>query len=311
MTPASAPSPTEPPGNPRFLAGPCGPLACHVAGSASAPPLLLLHSINAAASVHEVRPLFEALQNRYRIYAPDLPGFGCSARPAVVYTPDLMVEAIGCVLTEIRREYAPQIAVDALALSLSCEFLARAAVASPAAFRSLALVSPTGFSGRRPQLGPPGSTRALPRLHRVLTGTPAGEWIFRQLVRPGVIRYFLRRTWGRDEIDETMFRAAVATAHQPGAHHAPLCFLCGFFFSRDMMRVYRALRGPVWLVHGTRGDFVDYRQAEAFSNDPAWSVQVRPTGALPWFEEPESFLSDYAAFLSCGRSPDPASSPPI
>lgn len=311
MNPAPSPSPAEPSGNPRFLAGPCGPLACDVAGPAAAPPLLLLHSINAAASVHEVRPLFEALQTQYRVYAPDLPGFGRSARPDVVYTPALMVEAIGSVLAEIRREYGSKIAIDALALSLSCEFLARAAMTSPAAFRSLALVSPTGFSGRAPQLGPPGSTRALPRLHRVLTGTPAGAWIFRQLVRPGVIRYFLRRTWGRDEIDEPMFRAAVATAHQPGAHHAPLCFLCGFFFSRDMMRVYRALRGPVWLVHGTRGDFVDYRQAAAVTGDPAWSVQVRPTGALPWFEEPETFLADYAAFLSCDRSPDPASSPPI
>ena len=57
--------------------------------------------------------------------------------------------------------------LDALALSLSCEFLARAACAEPGRYRSLALASPTGFAGTDPASGPPGSTRALPGLHQI------------------------------------------------------------------------------------------------------------------------------------------------
>jgi pimeloyl-ACP methyl ester carboxylesterase len=295
------PSPRMPqllPGELRFLEGPLGPLACHVAGPENAPALLLVHSINAAASAHEVAPLYRALSADFRVFAPDLPGFGQSARPAAEYTPAVMVDAIARVVAEIRREQGAAATIDALALSLSCEFLARAAAASPSWFRSLALVSPTGFSGRQPLLGPPGATRAMPGLRGFFTRSPVGAWLFRLLVRPGVIRYFLRRTWGRREIDPAMFEDAVTTAHQPGAMHAPICFLCGYFFGRDMTRIYRALQGSVWMAHGIRGDFVDYQQKRLFEGHPGWEFSVRATGALPWFEEPEAFVTDYRDFLA-------------
>ncbi|MCP6391034.1 hypothetical protein NL487_29340, partial [Klebsiella pneumoniae] len=79
-------------------------------------------------------------------------------------------------------------------LSLSCEVLARAATEAPERFRSLALVSPTGFNGLRTWRGAPGSTRRVPGLHALLRGPGAG-WggaLFRGLTRPGVVRYFLR-----------------------------------------------------------------------------------------------------------------------
>ena len=63
--------------------------------------------------------------------------------------------------------------VDALAASLSCEFLARAAMERPTYFRKLALVSPTGFQRNASRRKPLGSTLALPMLHRAFTG-PAG-----------------------------------------------------------------------------------------------------------------------------------------
>jgi len=59
-------------------------------------------------------------------------------RPA--YTPRLMTDAIHAMTAEIRRRCGDG-PIDALALSLSSEFLARAAMESPAAYRSLALVS--------------------------------------------------------------------------------------------------------------------------------------------------------------------------
>ena len=286
------------PGELRFLDGPLGPLACHVDGPENAPALLLVHSINAAASAHEVAPLYRALRGEFRVFAPDLPGFGQSDRPAAEYTPAIMVDALARVVAEIRREKGDSATIDALALSLSCEFLARAAAASPSWFRSLALVSPTGFSGNTPLLGPPGSTRALPRLRGFFTRSAVGAWLFGLLVRRGVIRYFLRRTWGRREIDQAMFEDAVTTAHQPGAMHAPICFLCGYFFGRDMTRIYQSLPGPIWMVHGIRGDFVDYRQKRLFEGHSGWEFSARATGALPWFEEPDAFITDYRGFLS-------------
>ena len=83
-------------------------------------------------------------------------------------------------------------------MSLACEFPARAAVERPADFRRLALVSPTGFRGSRAWRAAPGSARGLPWLQPLLRG-PGDAWggaLFRGLTRPGVVRYFLQRTWG-------------------------------------------------------------------------------------------------------------------
>jgi hypothetical protein len=179
--------------------------------------------------------------------------------------------------------------VDALALSLACEFLARAAVERPATLRRLALVSPTGFMGHRAWRGAPGSTRALPALHRVLTGPGWGGAIFRGLTRPGVIRYFLERTWGAKNIDEALWRYDILTTRVPGAEHAPLHFLSASMFSADIHTVYEQIAQPVWVTHGVRGDFTDYRGLKIVAGRPNWQVDVLPTGALPHFEVPERF----------------------
>ena len=67
-----------------------------------------------------------------------------------------MTDAVHLVVREIRRRHGGR-PVDALAVSLSCEYLARAAVEDPASFRSLALVSPSGFAARSAGPGRPGA----------------------------------------------------------------------------------------------------------------------------------------------------------
>src|SRR5215472_10211367 len=65
------------------------------AGPADAPPLLLLHGFPSAS--HMFRDLIPLLADRFRVVAPDLPGFGQSdmpARTAFTYTFDRIAEAI-------------------------------------------------------------------------------------------------------------------------------------------------------------------------------------------------------------------------
>lgn len=270
------------------------------AGAGGGAPLVLVHSVNAAASAFEVRPLYEHYAPARPTYAFDLPGFGLSERSERAYTPRLMTDALLAVVREVRRRHggAP---VDALALSLSCEFLARAAVEEPGAFRTLALVSPTGFSGPRRRAGPPGSTRAMPTLHALVRGPRVGDTLFGLLTRPRVIRYFLERTWGRREIDEGLWAYDVRATRVPGAKHAPLYFLTGHLFSADVTRLYDALEHPVWMSHGVRGDFVDYRGEAAVRGRANWSFDVFETGALPHFEVRSRFVSAYEAFLAEAR----------
>ncbi|MBA4286315.1 MAG: alpha/beta hydrolase [Xanthomonadaceae bacterium] len=264
-------------------------------------PLLLIHSVNAAGSAYEVRPIYQHAQATRPVYAIDLPGFGLSERSDRAYTPRLMTDAVLAAVAEIRRRHGG-VAIDALGLSLSSEFLARAAVEQPDAFARLALVSPTGFSGNKQRRGAPGSTRGQAWLYRSLSWSVWDDGIYRLLTRPGTIRYFLERTWGGKQIDEGLWAYDVITTQQPGAKFAPLHFVSANLFAADINTLYDGLTVPVWMSHGIRGDFVDYRGKAWYADRPNWTFTEFPTGALPQFEVPDAFFAALDRFLA-GEQP--------
>lgn len=279
--------------------GLAGRIACYTAGPAGStlPPLVLVHSVNAAASAAEMRPLYVRQIGTRRVFVPDLPGFGASDRARRRYTPRLMTDALHAVLAEVaaRSSVGP---ADLVALSLGCEFAARVAAEAPHTVRRLALVSPTGFAGTTRRHGPPGSVVGPAWALRLVHGPGWGEPLFRALTRPGVVRYFLRRTWGRREIDEDLWRYAVLTAGAAGAEHAPLAFLSAQLFSADINALYERLTLPVWVSHGMRGDFTDYRGLDSLQGRPNWRTTVFETGALPHFGQPEAFVRELEDFLA-------------
>lgn len=272
-----------------------GGVNCYVSGNG--PPLVLVHSVNAVPSAAEMRPIFDHCMATHTVFAIDLPGFGLSARTDRRYDPRLMTDALHALAEQVRQRCGA-VPIDALAASLGCEFLARAAVEQPTQWGRLAFVSPTGLSGSQLRRGPPGSTRAMPWLHALLSAKPWSQALYSLLTRPAVIRYFLQRTWGRKSIDETLWAYDVRTARQPGARFAPLHFLTGSLFSQDIHRIYEALTQPVWMSHGVRGDFKDFRGKRLVDDRGRWQTTVYETGALPYFEVPSAFLADLDAFLS-------------
>ena len=276
-----------------------GGVNCYVAGGG--PPLVLVHSINAAPSAAEMRPLFNHYRDTRTVFALDLPGFGQSERGDHHYGPRLMTDALHALADEVHRRcsVAP---IDALAVSLGCEFLARAAAERPEAWGRLAFVSPTGLNGTKRRRGPAGSTLYKGWLHAILCAKPWGESLYRFLTRPGVIRYFLQRTWGGETIDETLWAYDVLTARQPGARFAPFDFLSGAMFSRDIHRVYEALPQPVWMSHGVRRDFKDFRGRRLVHDGGNWRTTEFATGAMPYFERPLQFFRALDAFLAEPRS---------
>jgi pimeloyl-ACP methyl ester carboxylesterase len=264
-----------------------------------APPLLLVHSVNAAATAYEMKTLFEHYRAGRAVYALDLPGFGLSDRSDRKYTPRLMTDAIHAVVREIQSNHGDA-AIDLVALSLGCEFAARAASETPNAFRSVALISPTGFdrrAARAAQNAGKEGTRAMPWLHGVLSFPLWKRGFFSVLTSRASIRFFLQKTWGAKEIDEGLLEYDYITTHQPGAENAPYYFVSGYLFSIDAMNLYRNLLMPVWMAHGVRGDFVDYAEKRVVERLPNWSTDVFQTGAMPHFEKPVEFIALYEAFL--------------
>ena len=275
--------------------GRAGRMSYYVAGDG--PPMLLMHSINAAGSAFEIKPIFEYFRQSRRVFAPDLPGFGFADRSNRVYDIRLYVDAVHDML-DVISSAIPDTQIDALALSLSSEFLARAAVERPSPLRSLALVTATGFRAGSERLrGPEGSNREMRLLAAIVNVSLWRRGLYSALVRPSVIRYFLRRTWGSDDFDENLAAYDDLVTHQPGAENAPLAFLSGALFSADIRNIYEQLELPVWLPHGTRGDFRDFREAAWTEARDNWQVTPFESGALPHFEIPGEFFAAYEAFL--------------
>ena len=298
----NTPLPPALPAELHHLSGASGRLAVYAGGLG--PPVLLVHSVNALASAAEIRPLFEALRQDHSVYALDLPGYGLSDRLPRAYSVADMCAAILQVAQWVAQRHPGQ-PLQAVGVSLSCEFVARVVQQSPDLLAALTLVSPTGFRGGKSLRKPEGSTFFMAGFDQFLRrpGPGWGRFLFRQLSRPSVVRYFLRRTWGGQQIDETLWAYAVRTAHVPNAEQAPLSFLSGGLFSADMHNVYESLRLPVWVVHGTRGDFTDYRALDLVRHRPNWQVTVMQAGAMPYFEDIETFMAGFRAFEAAARKP--------
>ncbi len=294
--PHDMPLPPALPGERRETNGRAGRMNYYVAGEGQ--PLLLLHSINAAASPYEVRPVFEYYQTSRRVYTPDLPGFGFSDRSARAYSPRLYTDAIFDMLDVIEQETGAA-TIDALALSLSAEFLARAASEQTGRFRSIALVTPTAFGKDDHWYGAPGSTRgsqtARTMLHFPLWSRP----LFDLLTSKPSLRYFLGQTFGsQDAVDQELLAYSYPSSHQQDAQHAPFAFLSGVLFSADINRVYESLELPVWLGYGTRGQFSDFDGTPPIATRQNWTTRAFHTGALPYYEQPAMFFDAYDGFLA-------------
>jgi pimeloyl-ACP methyl ester carboxylesterase len=235
---------------------------------------VLLHSINAAASSYEMKPLFERYRGRRRVYALDLPGFGFSDRSDREYTPELYVRAM---LEFLDSQVGA--AADVIALSLTSEFAARAALSRPEFFRTLTLISPTGFGDRSPD--------SSETLRRALSVPVWARPVFDLLVSKPGIAYFLRRSFA-GPVDAGLADYAYATAHQPGARYAPFWFISGALFTPDVRDAYYArLRLPVLVLYDEDG-YVTFDRLPDFARQHAnWTAtRIAGTRGLPHFERP-------------------------
>ena len=260
-------------------------------------PLVLIHSVNAAASAYEMRPIFEQYRGKRPIYALDLPGFGFSERSDRRYTPQLFSEAIADLLRTQVRETQP---VDIVALSLGCEFAASVALAMPERVRSLALISPTGLAGKRANSVQKAEQRGISDwLYRTFSFPLWSQALYDLLTTRTSIQFFLKQSF-EGAPDEGLLAYAYATSHRQGARFAPLHFISGKLFSADIFeRVYLQLRVPTLVIYDqdafTRFDALPSLLGQ---NECFQAVQIAPTRGLPHFERTAEVAEVLEAFWS-------------
>jgi len=251
-------------------------MAFYADTAARANPLVLIHSINAVPSAMEVKPLFEHFRSTRPVFAPELPGFGASDRNDRDYTAQFFAESLCDFVDEIGVGK-----VDVIAMSLSCEFAARAAGLAPQLFRSLSLVSPTGFSKITPMEGAPGA-----RIEAVLRTPVIGPGLYRLLTTKPSIRYFLAKNLD-GPVPVEMVEYASKTAHQPGARYAPSVFLSGRLFTPNATAsLYAPLQLPGLVIYDQDPNVSFDTLPQFIEEKDNWQIaRIAPTKGLPHFEK--------------------------
>lgn len=257
-------------------------VAYTVAGDPEDPDLLCCHGIHAAASSDEFAPIFEELAENYHVVAVDLPGFGRSDRPPLVYSADLYTEFI--------REFAADVLEEPTVLASSLTGSFALAAADEGGFERLVLVCPTADTGpERPWL-------------RTLVRSPlVGTTLFDLLASKPSLRYFLRREgyYDPDSIRPEEVEYAWATTHQPGARFAPASFVSGSLDPADfdLTTELAACPVPVTLLWGREAEIVPLREGRRLAEAAGAELAVVDYATLlPHAERPEA-VAEYLAGL--------------
>ena len=247
------------------------------AGDPGDPDVLLLHGINAAASNHEFWRVFEDLATDHHVLAPDLPGFGQSDRPPLLYSEALYVTFVRDAIGDLTDE--PPVVV---ASSLTGSYAALAADEVPVA--DLLLVCPTTDT-----MG----SRSVP-LRTLLRSPVLGQALFNIVGSRASIR---RSQADHGYFDPTNLPAEVvdyewAMAHQPGARFAPASFFTGFLDpDEDLGAALAGLEAPVTLVWGREASTTPLsRGRDLADRADARLVVFDDAALLPHVEHPDRFL---------------------
>ncbi len=233
-----------------FFSEHAGRIAYYADAEGDGRPLVLVHSINAAPSSFEMRPCSSSIEASGRSIVSIC---RASVTPSGVrgpIAPELYANALADFLRRVVQQPA-----DVIALSLSAEFAARAALAMPGRIASLVVISPTGFS-----LRPPAEHAERRIAHKALTIPLVSQGLYDLVASRPSIRYFLGRSFVGD-VPAEVIDYAHATSHQPGARHAPLTFLSMQLFTPNAMdRLYGKLTDLPVLAIADRDPYITFER---------------------------------------------------
>ena len=263
-------------------------------------PLVLLHSINAAASAYEMRPLFDHFAPTRPTFVLEWPGFGQSDRPAADAKTDynfrLYADTLEDFLALLGNNHPPS---DVVALSLSAEHAALVAKERPELFHSLTLISPTGLSRE-----PPRAERLSHFLPKLLSGRPWSQPIFSLLSSHASIRYFLGKSFF-GPVDEGLVAYCYKTSHQPGADHAPWAFLGGRFAVPEVFqRSYLEVQTPTLVLYDKDAYTSFERLGELLLKNRSFrAMRIPNTRGLPQWDNPKLTCAAITQHLHASRRP--------
>jgi len=246
-------------------------------------PIVFVHGIGAGISSFMWRKNFDALSEKFRVYALDLLGFGFSDKPAAAhYSPDLYVELISDFIREVVGGPA-----NLVASSLGAAYAVCVAEEHPELVNALILNSPAGYDTLNTRPGMSGAA-----FYGLLQSPVLGTSFYNVMASERSIRDYARRTLFYDyrRVTERLVSNLYATSHQAGAQHAVAAFLSGYL-NVDMRVAFSQLSQRVILVWGKQDTTTPITKATALlALNPRAELEVFDfCRVMPEQEHPELF----------------------
>jgi pimeloyl-ACP methyl ester carboxylesterase len=257
-------------------------------------PIVLLHSINAVASAHEMRPLVQLFQRETNrpIYVLEWLGFGHSDRPETRYNPELLEGQLEHFLGKVVR---PRDGADLIGLSLGATYAAELGRRRPDLIRSLVALEPTGLGEEPEEIG-----QVWSRLLFTLPGVQRA--FYDRLTTPDALYTFSRENLFSPDfgVPDEFVEYGAATSRMEGASRPLDDFLSGRLFPEHGGDAFLHLPQPLLIIHGTVMDrrMESYSELPELQDRPNTEVVALPTGALPHWERPGVVMERISEFYA-------------
>ena len=263
-------------------------------GQGDRTPLLLVHGLHLYAGLYDVLPVFEAFGPSRPVYAIDLPGFGGSEKTDRPYRPSMYQEAI----TDFIKNQIGKPA-HVLALGNSSAYASMAALDEPDWIRSLVLINPRGF-----EMPHPTTLKAQTYHDRAkdifLSYLKVPLWslpIYDALASRTRVTSFYHNRFCYS-VPGDLIDLAYTSAHQAGAHFAPMVLLSGKLKVPNVReKYYEKLTVPVFVVYDNE-EGVSFDMLPQLVNDkPDWKAFCsRNTRGMPHFERTGDLYRQFDLF---------------
>lgn len=254
-------------------------------------PLVLLHSFGPGHSALEWRGVAEILAARYRVYAPDLLGWGESDKPSITYDSELYIRQLVDFMQDVVGSKATLVAAG-----LPAAYAVQVAADHPELVSSLALIVPLGIDlhGDEPDI----KDAVVHRLLRLPVLGRSALNIFTS--RSGISTHLRREIYASPEaVDDTLVEEHYRISHAAGAQAALAAFLSGYL-NHGVRDELSRLDLPVWLAWGRHSVSPSVETADLWLRHlSAANLDVlERCGTLPHAESPSELSQKLEQFLA-------------
>jgi pimeloyl-ACP methyl ester carboxylesterase len=220
---------------------------------------VLIHSLGPGASSYEWRKNVDALAEQFRVYTPDLLGFGLSDHPTIDYDAELYADLISDFIKEAVKETVDQPAI-VVAHGLSSAYVIAAAYRRPQLFERLVLLEPSPIILEEAHLGP------ISTLWKLLLRAPiVGQFIYNLLTSRQAIRghYDKQGYHNPGLITDELVEYIYTSARQPNSRFA-IASLLSNQLNLGVQEPFSRLKTPVVAVWGREGKIIPSEARAAF-----------------------------------------------